>query len=109
MDAHRLCEERSLALHAEVAARLRRDPHLLAGVRARVEGWLSGIGPTHPRYAAAWRALLATDPDATCAALVDPGERMRAMRQCTPFAGIVDPRTRWRIWREVRARAAGAA
>jgi hypothetical protein len=31
---------------------------------------------------------------------------MRALRQCTPFAGVVDPRTRWRIWRETRARTA---
>jgi hypothetical protein len=26
------------------------------------------------------------------------------MRQSTPFAGVIDPRQRWRIWREVRER-----
>jgi hypothetical protein len=104
MFAHRLAEERSLALHAEVARRLREDPALLARARARVEAWLADGGPTHPRYAAAWRDLLAADVDDVCATIVDGSERMRALRQCTPFAGVVDPRTRWRIWREVRAR-----
>ena len=32
--------------------------------------------------------------------LVDEGERARALRQCTPFAGFIDPRTRWRIWQK---------
>jgi hypothetical protein len=35
---------------------------------------------------------------------VDPAEGARALRQCSPFAGVIDPRTRWRIWREVRER-----
>jgi hypothetical protein len=35
-------------------------------------------------------------------ALVDPSERGRALRQCTPFAGALDPRTRWRLWAQVR-------
>jgi hypothetical protein len=34
--------------------------------------------------------------------LVDPGESARALRQCSPFAGVVDSRTRWSIWRAVR-------
>jgi hypothetical protein len=34
---------------------------------------------------------------------VDESEEARALRQVTPFAGAIDPRTRWRIWREVRA------
>ena len=30
--------------------------------------------------------------------------KAQALRQCSPFAGAVDPRTRWSIWRDVRAR-----
>jgi hypothetical protein len=100
---NRIAEERSVALHAEVAARLLRDPALLERARARVAGWLVG-GPTHPRYAAAWRELLAGSVDEVCRAIVERSERMQDLRQCTPFAGVVEPRTRWRIWREARER-----
>ena len=37
---HRLAEERSLALHREVARRLKVDPALLETARERVQGWL---------------------------------------------------------------------
>lgn len=104
MNAHRLAEERSLALHAEIASRLANDPGVLERARARVGRWAEA-GPTHPRYAAAWRELLARPVAEIAAALVERSERMNALRQCTPFAGVVDPRTRWRIWRDVRARA----
>jgi hypothetical protein len=106
VDAHRLAEERSLALHAEVARRIRRDPSVLERARSRVAGWLIA-GPTHPHYAAAWERVLSGTVEEICAALLDDGERMRSLRQCTPFAGAVDPRTRWRIWREVRSRVVG--
>jgi hypothetical protein len=36
------------------------------------------------------------------AALREPGERMTALRQVSPFAGALPPRERWRIWRETR-------
>jgi hypothetical protein len=104
VEPHRLAEARSIALHEEVARRLRADSALLEAARARVDGWLAS-GAVHPRYALAWRDLLSSSLDEVCAAIVDPGERARALRQSTPFAGVVDPRTRWRIWRAVRASA----
>jgi hypothetical protein len=61
-------------------------------------------GSVHPQYATAWKQLLDGPFEALRAFLVDESEDARAMRQCTPFAGVVDPRTRWRIWREVRER-----
>ena len=36
--------------------------------------------------------------------LVDEGEHARELRQSTPFAGLIDPRARWRLWAEVRER-----
>jgi len=38
------------------------------------------------------------------AVLADRSDRAKALRQCSPFAGVVDPRTRWKLWREVRER-----
>jgi hypothetical protein len=41
------------------------------------------------------------------AALVDPGERARALRQCSPFAGALDAGERWRILAGVDDRIGG--
>jgi hypothetical protein len=103
MNAHRLAEERSLELHRKIAEMLRRDPEKLAKARSRVHGWLQDRS-VHPHYAEAWARLIDGPFEELLRALVDESENARAMRQATPFAGYVDPRTRWQIWREVRDR-----
>jgi hypothetical protein len=100
---HRLAEERSLEIHRLVAERLRADPSLVESARARVERWLAD-GSIHRTYAGIWAELLAGPLDDLVAMLVSATERARALRQCSPFAGVIDPRTRWRTWREVRER-----
>jgi hypothetical protein len=102
MNLHRLAEERSLAYHRAVAERLRREPGLLGVARARVAAWLAE--GRSPYYARRWSEALAGPLEAVIALMVDEGEAARAMRQATPFAGMLDPRERWRIWRDVRAR-----
>ncbi|MEZ4221793.1 MAG: hypothetical protein R3B13_12750 [Polyangiaceae bacterium] len=101
VDAHRIGEERSLELHRIIARRLDSEPHLIDEARARLRRWqASGAMPGH--YAAVWLELLAGPRDQLVAILMDAGPRGRELRQATPFAGVVDPRTRWRVWREVR-------
>lgn len=104
MNAHQLAEERSLELHRTIATMLEREPALIDRARARVRGWLAD-GSVHARYAKAWLELLDGPFEALRTLLVDESEIARALRQVTPFAGVVDPRTRWNLWREVRARA----
>jgi hypothetical protein len=107
VDLHRLAEERSIAYHRAIATRLREDPALLARVRARVAQWIAR-GDPHPAYGREWDRILKLPIDGIVAALVDPSERARALRQVTPFAGALSPRERWAIGREV-ARAHGFA
>ncbi|WP_373048753.1 hypothetical protein [Vulgatibacter sp.] len=103
MSLHDLAEERSIAYHRAVAARIERDPSLLEGVRARLDATIAAGGRSLP-YAQAWRRLLERPLPELLAFLVDGGEEARALRQSTPFAGLLEPAERWRIWREVRAR-----
>lgn len=105
---HELAEERSLALHAEVAHRLLEDPRAIEAARARVDGWLRD-GSVHPEYARAWQEILSRPLTELVAFLAERGERARALRQVTPFAGLVPSATRWRIWREVEQRLSGSA
>ncbi len=102
MDAHRIGEERSLAYHRAVAAKLASDPSTLARARAKVARWLAD-GSVHPEYANAWRALLDGSLAELVAEMTSTSERARALRQSTPFAGALAPKERWTIWREVYA------
>lgn len=100
MEAHRLAEQRSIALHRAVATKLAAEPRWLARARARVAAWRRD-GSVAAYYVDAWEDLLALDMAALQAALVDEGERARALRQVSPFAGTLSARERWRIWRAV--------
>ena len=103
MDPHRLAEERSLAYHGMVGERLLVDEAVLARARSRVEEWAKSDA-VHRRWVDAWRRLLALAPNDLRHALVERSEEANALRQVTPFAGAIDPRTRWRLWRDVRQR-----
>lgn len=101
MDPHRLAELRSIALHRAVCDLIRGDPTVIESARARVERWRAA-GTLHADYARLWMEALSLPLDDLCALLVADTERARAMRQCTPFAGTIAPRERWRIWRDTR-------
>ena len=103
MDSHRLAEARSLAYHYIVAQRLRDDPALLERARARVAGWVASTPGAH--YVRAWANLLAQPVPDIVRLLIDDGDSARELRQSTPFAGALDARERWRVWREVAERA----
>lgn len=96
---HQVAEERSLALHREVARRLQRRPDLLDRARARVQDWAREGGVEEP-YVNAWTKILGGSLQEVIDAITDPGEHGSALRQASPFAGAIDPRTRWRILRE---------
>ena len=97
---HRLAEARSLAIHRYLADRL--DESMVSAARARVVQWRAE-GSVAGGYTEPWLELLGQSLDTVKEAISADTEQMRALRQVSPFAGLVDPRTRWRIWREVRS------
>lgn len=98
-----VAEERSLAYHREIAGLLPSRPDILEAARARVRQWLTS-GEVSTVYARAWGQLLDRPIDEIRQAITDPGQEARDRRQVSPFAGALDPRTRWRIHRAVRDR-----
>ena len=96
--------ERSLALHREVAERLRRDPELLEAARERVERWLAE-GTVHEEWAESWRSVIDAGLEAVIEVLTDSDPAAHDLRQVSPFAGVLDPRTRWMILRACSPRA----
>ena len=101
VDAHRIGEERSLELHRIIAKRLVDEPQLVTDALARLARW-RGANAVSEHYATIWLKLLEGPREDLLAAMTDDGPRGRELRQATPFAGVVEPRTRWRVWREVR-------
>jgi hypothetical protein len=96
MEKHRVGPARSLALHREVARRLREHPDLVERARARVAAWRR-MGTVSAFYAEAWEEVLGAPSADVAEAIVTETEHFDALRQVSPFAGIIDPRTRWRL------------
>jgi hypothetical protein len=95
MRSHQWIEQRSLALHEAVAARLEADPGLLKVARANLERWL-GRAPRPDLIE--WRQLLDAAPMPQLLALLrSPGDHAVQLRQSSPFAGVLSPEERQAI------------
>lgn len=104
MDLHQLAEVRSLAIHAQIARQLAHDASVVQRARDTLQRWRRD-GRIAPEYADQWEHWLTREVQDLTAFLTDEGEDARALRQNSPFVGIIDPRTRWTIWRDVRRQA----
>jgi hypothetical protein len=94
---HQRIDRRSLALHRAIAEKLRDRPAMIEIARENLERWSLTGGRSQP-YWDAWRELLGRPLPEVLDLLVEPGERMTAMRQATPFAGVLEPAERWAIY-----------
>jgi hypothetical protein len=98
---HARAEARSLALHREVAHQLAEHPELLERARARVREWAES-DTVSSWWVKQWAEVLARPLGEIVAVLTDPGQESCDLRQASPFAGVLDPRTRWAILRSHR-------
>jgi hypothetical protein len=97
MPDHATAERRSLRYHKAIAERLAVDASIAVRALARVDGWLRE-GTVAAYYAEGWREVLNRTPAELRAFLADPSERARALRQVSPFAGVLSPQERWKLW-----------
>ena len=105
---HQRIDQRSLALHRAIGEKLREDPALLAIAVENIERWSRAGGRSQP-YWDAWREILKLPLPEILKLLSEESERMTALRQATPFAGILTPRERWAIYeRFAREKAASS-
>ena len=95
MRSHQWIDERSLALHEAVAARLEAEPQLLEVARANLKRWLTA-SPAAPLRE--WQRLLDTLALPQLLQLLrSPEEEAVRLRQSSPFAGILSPAERQAI------------
>jgi hypothetical protein len=91
---HQEIDARSLALYQLVAAKIRRDPELLERPKGVLARWRAQ-GPSRSEpYRMAWAKLLQQGLEPALALTVEDSEGARAMRQCSPFCGVLTPAER---------------
>jgi transcriptional regulator with XRE-family HTH domain len=92
-------ERRSLALHLAIAERFVEDPALVRRIARRNLRTMRAANPAATETLRAWqRALDGADAD-LLDLLRDPRPGARALRQVTPFAGVLAPAERWEAYR----------
>lgn len=95
-------ERRSLALHREIAARVRADPEgLLARARRNLERMSEGPAGSS-QLLKEWQVILDRPLPALLGVLTDPDPWARELRHVTPFAGVLSAAERTAVYRGFR-------
>jgi hypothetical protein len=105
---HLRIDRRSLALHQAVAKKLRAHPEMIEIARENLSRWYAGAGRSQP-YLDEWRRILDLPLEEILALLEQDGERMTALRQSSPFAGILEPAERWAVYTRFEPAGGGEA
>ena len=85
-------------MHRAIAAKLQASPSLLAIATGNIARWSQTSRSRY--YLEAWQQLLTLPLDELRRRMVEESEHMTALRQSSPFAGVLTPRERWTIYRE---------
>jgi hypothetical protein len=93
---HQQIEARSILLHRAVAQRISAQPGLLEIARSNLRRWIDQEGPRP--YWTDWKTLLDGPLKDLLTFMVSPVEDARRLRQCSPFAGLLSPQERWKIY-----------
>ncbi len=94
-------DRRSVRLHQAIAQKLLEQPDLvLTKARHNLAGMMHRAQSTP--YTQKWRALLDLPLPVLADRLTEESDEMTALRQCTPFAGVLSPQERWIIYRTFR-------
>ena len=93
---HKRVEARSLALHKEIAGRIRTNPELVMTAKKNIERWIQRDG--EKAIWGEWNEILERPLIEIMGFLVSDDENGRRLRQSSPFCGILTPRERWAIY-----------
>lgn len=100
---HRLLEARSLALHCLAAASIERRPRLLEIAHRNLANWRQARGGTLPPALQEWEPILSRPWPQIAAIITAPTEEGARLRQSSPFAGVLTPAQRRRVYEAFRA------
>ena len=100
---HRLLDARSLAMHCKIAQKISKDRSLIAIPRRNLERWSQRAPGAAPKFIAEWQDILERPWPQVAAFMTGCSEESMRLRQSSPFAGVLDPQERKRIYEAFRA------
>ena len=100
---HRLLDARSLALHCKIAYKIDKNKGLLAIPGKNLRRWCQNSPGQIPQYIKEWRRILAQPWPDVAAFITSCTEDAIRLRQSSPFAGVLEPLERKRIYEAFRA------
>ena len=100
---HRRLDLRSLAMHTLIARKLARSPGLLAIARENLRRWGERWGNDTPVWLEEWQAIVKRPWREVAAFITEMSPRATRLRQSSPFAGVLTPQERKRIYDAFRA------
>lgn len=99
---HMHLDARSLALHALVARKLLSDPTLMDQAQNNLERWKSQTPHALPSYFGEWEQVLTRRPEEVAGFLVSMHPDATRLRQSSPFATLLEPEERNRVYAAFR-------
>ena len=103
MNTHDELDARSFAMHRLITQKIERDPSLMQIPASNLTRWQHDVCANSQAYISAWQALLRQGLQASLRVATEDSEYARAMRQCSPFAGVLTPAERWQFLRDWKA------
>lgn len=94
MRTHQELDARSLALHCLIAEKIRQDPTLFDRAKATLARWRTTVCEGSQPYLEEWENLMNQGIEACLAVAVEDSERAAALRQSSPFCGILSEQER---------------
>ncbi len=108
MRTHQEIDARSRMLHILVAQKIRQDPALFDVARATLARWRAKVDAPSQPYLVQWEDLMGESLEACLAVAVEESPRADALRQCSPFSGVLTNSERFaflKTWKQDHAAA----
>ena len=103
MVTHQDIDRRSLALHRMVAERVMDDPALFEKAKATLMRWRETVCIASQPYLEEWERLMNQGIEACLSVAVEDSQRAAALRQSSPFSGVLTNRERFRFLKRWRS------
>jgi hypothetical protein len=103
MRTHDEIDQRSLALHRLVAKRVMRDPALFEKARMTLVRWRQTVCIASQPYLEEWESLMNQGIEACLSVAVEDSQRAAALRQSSPFSGVLTNRERFAFLKQWRS------
>ena len=95
MRTHQEIDQRTLAMHRLVAEKIRQDPALFDKATVTLARWRKTVCASSQPYLHEWERLMNQGMEACLAVAVEDSEHATALRQSSPFAGLLTHQDRF--------------